>query len=101
MMRRRLMILGLLLLSFVGAIGADASTTTAPGETTSTETTVITGPPIDPAVPATTVPVTPVQADWTYRYFIPTLLVLAALVVVVTVVQYFLMVVRKRYRVVR
>ena len=39
--------------------------------------------------------------DWTYRFFIPTLLVLAALVVIVTVIQYFTRVVRNRYRIVR
>ena len=101
MKRRRLVIPVLLLAYFVGMVAAEAATITVPGETTSTETTATTGPPIDPAVPVTTLPEEPVQADWTYRYFIPTLLVLAALVVVVTVVQYFLMVVRKRYRVVR
>lgn len=77
-----------------GAGGATA-TTTAEGET---------GTTLEPIVPAVTVEVTqPVeaQADWTYRYFIPTLLVLAALVVIMTVVQYFTRVVRNRYRVVR
>jgi hypothetical protein len=101
MKRRHLVIPVLLPVYFVGMVAAQAATTTVPGETTSTETTVTTGPPIDPAVPVTTVPEEAVQADWTYRYFIPTLLVLAAAVVVVTVVQYFLMVVKKRYRVVR
>jgi hypothetical protein len=101
MQRHRRLMIPVLVLYLIGMAAAGAATTTVPGETTSTETTVTTGPPIDPAVPVTTVPEEPVQADWTYRYFIPTLLVLAALVVVVTVVQYFLMVVRKRYRVVR
>jgi hypothetical protein len=41
------------------------------------------------------------QPDWTYRFFIPTLLVIAAVVVIFTVVRYFTNVVRKRYRVVR
>ena len=41
------------------------------------------------------------QPDWTYRFFIPALLVIAALVVIATVVRYFTNVVRKRYRVVR
>ncbi|HKX75729.1 MAG TPA: hypothetical protein VJR05_10105 [Acidimicrobiia bacterium] len=87
-----------LLLAMVGlaltASAAETTTTAAPDETTTTVA-------IEPAVPVTEAPETPTQADWTYRYFIPTLLVLAALVVVVTVVQYFLMVVRKRYRVLR
>jgi phosphatidylglycerophosphate synthase len=38
---------------------------------------------------------------WTYRFLIPTTLVLVVLVVVVTVVQYFVKVVRKRYRAVQ
>lgn len=37
---------------------------------------------------------------WTTRYLIPTTLVLAGLAVFVTVVQYFLRVVRNRYKVV-
>lgn len=39
--------------------------------------------------------------SWTYRYLVPTLLVLGVLAVVVTVVQYFVKVVGKRYRVVQ
>jgi hypothetical protein len=38
--------------------------------------------------------------DWTYRYLIPTLIALAVLVVIATTIQYFLQVVRKRYKVV-
>lgn len=75
-------------------VAGGATATTGSGATTTAE----------PIVPAVTVEVTqPVEAqpDWTYRFFIPTLLVLAALVVVMTVVQYFVRVVRNRYRVVR
>ena len=39
--------------------------------------------------------------SWTYRFLIPTLLVVAVLVIVVTVIQYFVKVVGKRYRVVQ
>jgi phosphatidylglycerophosphate synthase len=39
--------------------------------------------------------------SWTYRYLVPTLLVVAVLAVVLTVVQYFVKVVGKRYRVVQ
>lgn len=39
-------------------------------------------------------------ADWTYRYLIPTLLALAVVVVVATTIQYFVRVVRNRYKVV-
>lgn len=38
--------------------------------------------------------------DWTYRYLIPTLLALAIVVVVATTIQYFMRVVRNRYKVV-
>lgn len=54
----------------------------------------------EPAVPASPPPVDDVLPDWTYRYLIPTLLALALVVVVATTVQYFLRVVRKRYKVV-
>ena len=56
---------------------------------------------IQPAVTVDTTPVAETNPDWTYRFFIPTLLVLAALVVIVTVIQYFTRVVRNRYRIVR
>lgn len=55
-------------------------------------------------VPAIQVPEPAPSNDlpsWTYRFLIPTLLVVAVLVVVLTVVQYFVRVVGKRYRVVR
>ena len=39
--------------------------------------------------------------DWTYRYMIPTGIVLAVVVIVMTTIQYFTRVVRKRYRVVK
>ena len=59
--------------------------------------------PSPAAEPAVTVPVVTPDAgpdDWTYRYLIPTLIALAVLVVIATTVQYFLQVVRKRYKVV-
>jgi|FLYL01.1.fsa_nt_gi hypothetical protein len=54
----------------------------------------------EPAVPASPPPVDDTIPDWTYRYLIPTLLALAIVVVVVTTIQYFLRVVRKRYKVI-
>ena len=56
---------------------------------------------IEPAVPVDTTPAEQTNPDWTYRFFIPTLLALAVLVVIVTVIQYFTRVVRNRYRTVR
>jgi hypothetical protein len=56
---------------------------------------------VEPAVPVTTNEATETPLDWTYRYMIPTGIVLAVLVVVVTTIQYFTSVVRKRYRIVK
>jgi hypothetical protein len=56
---------------------------------------------IEPAVPVTTPSQTEVLPDWTYRYMIPTGIVLAVLVIMVTAVQYFTRVVRRRYRIVK
>lgn len=53
--------------------------------------------------PAVTVPAPPADTgpdDWTYRFLIPTLIALAVVVVIATTVQYFVQVVRKRYKVV-
>lgn len=68
----------------------------APAE--GTTTTIQSG--LEPAVPIVVEEVEPSQADWTYRYLIPTGLVLAGIIVVVTAIKYFTDVVRKRYRVV-
>jgi hypothetical protein len=56
---------------------------------------------VEPAVPVTTPSASEAPLDWTYRYMIPTAIVLVVLVVVVTTVQYFTSVVRKRYRIVK
>jgi hypothetical protein len=55
---------------------------------------------VQPAVPVTDAAADEAQLDWTYRYMIPTALVLGVLVIVVTAGQYFVSVVRKRYRIV-
>lgn len=106
--RPALLVLGLLLVfglsSPLGATtttGASSATTVAEGAATTGGETATT---LEAIVPAVSVEVTEppeTQPDWTYRFFIPTLLVLAALVVIVTVVQYFTRVVRNRYRVIR
>lgn len=82
-------------------VAEGAATTVAEGAAT---TAGEAEPAAEPIVPAVSVEVTEppeTQPDWTYRFFIPTLLVLAALVVIATVIQYFTRVVRKRYRVIR
>lgn len=40
------------------------------------------------------------QSDWTYRYLVPSGLVLAVIVALLTSIRYFTNVVRKRYRIV-
>jgi hypothetical protein len=79
--------------------GTTAVTEATEGEGTTEDTEPETT--LQPAVTVDTTPVAEVNPDWTYRFFIPTLLVLAALVVIVTVIQYFTRVVRNRYRIVR
>jgi hypothetical protein len=65
-----------------------------------TETTVASVSGQEPAVVLTPeVEVEPL-ADWTYRYLIPTSLVLGAVVILLTSIRYFTAVVRERYRIV-
>ncbi len=63
-----------------------------------TTTTISSG--LSPAVEVSDAEAEPPTADWTYRFMIPTALVLAAVVVLITAVKYFTDVVRKRYRIV-
>lgn len=98
---RRLSTLALILTVLV-VLGLPVLAQEAPTDTTvaTTVTTVASGPAPEPAVPAAQPAPDTGPDDWTYRYMIPTLLVLAALVVIATTVQYFMQVVRKRYKVV-
>ncbi len=63
-----------------------------------TTTTINSG--LTPAVPIDTEEAAEAQADWTYRYIIPTGLALAAIIILFTAIKYFTDVVRKRYRIV-
>jgi hypothetical protein len=101
-MARRLLALALVT-SVVALLSLPLGATTTTEAGTETGTTEATTPAvtIEPAVPVDTTPVPETNPDWTYRFFIPTLLVLAVLVVIVTVIQYFTRVVRNRYRIVR
>jgi phosphatidylglycerophosphate synthase len=93
-----------LVLAFSLSVGATTTTGEGSGTTvggTATTVGVTTGETIVPAVPVEVTETPETQPDWTYRFFIPTLLILAALVVIATVVQYFTRVVRNRYRVIR
>jgi hypothetical protein len=94
------------LLAVLGALVVAAAAPALATETGETTTTVATEAPaptsnVEPAVPVTTPAATEAPLDWTYRYMIPTAIVLAVLVVAVTTVQYFTSVVRKRYRIVK
>jgi hypothetical protein len=83
------------------SINASVLATEGSGETSSTVTDS-TVPTVDfePAVPVTTPAATEPLPDWTYRYLVPTGIVLALLIAVITSVQYFTRVVRRRYRIV-
>ena len=79
-------------------------TTTTPVETTTTTqagtTTVPAGPALQPAV--TTIPQEPEPPEnaWTYRYLVPTALLLGVVTAIGIIVAYFFKVTRSRYRVV-
>lgn len=55
---------------------------------------------LEPAIPSEPVPETTISIDWTYRYLIPTALVIAVALVILTTIRYFTNVVRRRYRIV-
>ena len=55
---------------------------------------------LEPAIPIPQEAEAEVIPDWTYRYLVPTGLVLAVVVILMTSIQYFTNVVRKRYRIV-
>ncbi len=80
--------------------GEEGTGTTVAGEGGGAETTAP-GPTIVPAAPVEEPAVLPEDVPWTYRYLIPTALVIGGLAVVVTIIQYFVRVVRARYRPVR
>lgn len=68
------------------------------GGDTTTTTTIDSG--LTPAVEVGGDQPAAAQADWTYRYMIPTALVLIAIVILATAIKYFTDVVRRRYRIV-
>ncbi len=84
----------------VGALFSIAATALAQETTTTVAETSVPQVNFEPAVPITTAPPSQPLPDWTYRYMVATGLVIALLIVVLTTVQYFMRVVRKRYRIV-
>ncbi|MGH8871569.1 MAG: hypothetical protein ACRDWS_06315 [Acidimicrobiia bacterium] len=100
----RIATLLVLLGAFLALMVTPASATEETEEPTSTtvgETEPAPTSGIEPAVPVTTPSPSETLPDWTYRYMIPTGILLAVLVIVVTTIQYFTRVVRKRYRIVK
>ena len=94
-----LLFVGLLALILAPAGIAQEETPVDPTDTTVGEGAVIDVP--EPAIEI--VPEVPVEDEpaWTFRYLIPTSLVLALLVVVGSIVAYFVKVVRTRYRLIQ
>lgn len=64
------------------------------------DTTSTTESGLSPAVPVSPEDAAPAEVDWTYRYMIPTGLIIAAIIILITSIKYFTDVVRRRYRIV-
>lgn len=94
-------ILAVLVGAMLGLVSTPLLATEETEETVPAEETVPVTSDIEPAVPVTVPTATETPLDWTYRYMIPTGIALAVLVIVITTVQYFTSVVRKRYRIVK
>ncbi|HLV89441.1 MAG: hypothetical protein J5I28_06840 [Acidimicrobiales bacterium] len=100
MMRARSLMQKAVLVAVLAALFLLALPAMAQEDQGSTTTSSVVSENLTPAVPIETPVTPPATPDWTYRYLIPTGLVLAGLVVVVTSIRYFTNVVRKRYRIV-
>lgn len=103
MLARRLAALSILV-SLLFLIGSQATAQEAPTTTVATSSTVGSTTTVivpQPAIPTSVPEPTPEKVDWTYRYLIPTSLVLGAAAIFFTALNYFLRVVRARYRVVK
>ena len=81
----------------VPAMAAESGTET---EEATTETTEAVDFEYLPAVVIDEAPPDPAEQPWTTKFLVPTGLALAAIAVFVTVIQYFVRVVRSRYKVV-
>lgn len=93
-----ILLVGILVAAFsLTVLAAEEGGEEGAGEEATT-TTIDSG--LTPAVPVDTEAPEEAQADWTYRYIIPTGLALAAIIILFTAIKYFTDVVRKRYRIV-
>lgn len=97
----RIAILAVLVGAMLVLVATPLLATEETEETVPAEDTVPVTSDIEPAVPVTAPTAAETPLDWTYRYMIPTGIALAVLVIVITTVQYFTSVVRKRYRIVK
>ena len=94
-----LLIVAVLVAGFsIVALAAEEGGEGEEGGGDATTTTIDSG--LSPAVPIEPEEAAPAEVDWTYRYMIPTGLVIAAVIILVTAIKYFTDVVRKRYRIV-
>lgn len=98
--RRVTEILLLVTLTWLFALSAQAQEEVTTTTTVAGSETIVAETGLEPAVPIEAEEETPATPDWTYRFLIPTALVLAVLIVLVTSIRYFSDVVRKRYRVI-
>ncbi|HEY7469957.1 MAG TPA: hypothetical protein VIC07_10575 [Acidimicrobiia bacterium] len=97
---RRVASLGLAAIALASSLASPALATEETTTTQVSEEPAVTSD-VEPAVPVTTADASETPLDWTYRYMIPTGIVLAVLVILITTIQYFTSVVRKRYRIVK
>jgi hypothetical protein len=95
----RLILLSLLTTAFA-AFTALPALAAASGDDESTTTTEVVAFEYQPATIIEPVPADPVDQPWTTKFLVPTGIALATIAVFVTVVQYFVRVVRSRYKVV-
>jgi hypothetical protein len=93
-----LLIVGVLILTT--SLAALAAEEGGEGDGGGEETTSTTESGLSPAVTLEDEVAAPAEVDWTYRYMIPTGLVIAAVIILVTSIKYFTDVVRRRYRIV-
>ena len=91
-----LALLGLLLLASVPAVAQEEGSTSETVVDEATTDTVLDYK--TPAVSIVEVPEESLEQPWTIRYLVPTMIVLGGALVFGTVVQYFLKVVRPRYK---
>lgn len=89
-----------LLAVFIGLLALPALAQEEGDEGDETATTAV-SEDLSPAVPVAPEPPQEAELDWTYRYLIPTTLVVAVVIIVLTSIGYFTEVVRKRYRIIQ